>query len=189
MRRYLTGRRSMSTRAGKGVGASGRNRGATRGSSWLLGAALFSLAVLFAVVPASSLAANPAASLDQCANDPLPSSHLDGCDSSATQWVNGNLGNSKSVYFEGDSIPYRLTFTSLSTSGPHAVTIEWDTTKSSKHAIDYVDNYNQSVLNANPCLGVTGCSPGTFTTFALVTSTLSSPVRCQTLGLSQSSPT
>src|SRR5712692_1575324 len=54
--------------------------------------------------------ANPAANLDQCANDPAPSSHLDGCNSSASQWVNGNLGSSKSVYQEGDSIPYRLTF-------------------------------------------------------------------------------
>ena len=104
------------------------------------------------------VAANPSANLDQCANDPLPSSHLDGCNSSATQWVNGNLGESKSVYFEGDSIPYRLTLGNLSTSGSHSVTIEWDTTKSGKHAIDYIDTFNQSVANANPCLGVSGCS-------------------------------
>src|SRR3954467_14955030 len=54
-------------------------------------------------------AANPSANLDQCANDPAPSPSTDGCNSSATQWVNGNLGASKSVYQEGDSIPYRLT--------------------------------------------------------------------------------
>jgi uncharacterized repeat protein (TIGR01451 family) len=117
------------------------------------------------VGPAS--AANPAANLDQCANDPLPSSHLDGCNSSATQWVNGNLGASKSVYFEGDSIPYRMTFSSLAfgPTHPHTVTIEWDTTKSSKHAIDYLTTYNRTVANANPCLGVTGC--GSPTTFAI----------------------
>jgi uncharacterized repeat protein (TIGR01451 family) len=120
-------------------------------------------AALFFVSAAG--AANPSASLDQCANDPAPSSHLDGCNSSATQWVNGNLGSSKAVYLEGDSIPYRLTFSNLSTSGTHNVKIEWDTTKSSKHAIDYLTTFNQTVANANPCLGVTGCSG--FSTFAI----------------------
>src|SRR5204863_2944111 len=79
------------------------------------------------VVPA--LAANPAANLDQCGNDAPPSSHIDGCNSDATQWLNGNLGTSKSVYAEGDSIPFRMTFANLGL-GPHTVTIEWDTTKS-----------------------------------------------------------
>src|SRR6266542_3106462 len=75
---------------------------------------------------------NPSANLDQWANKPTGS------------WVNGNLGASKAQYFEGDSIPYRLRFGSLSTgvSNPHAVTIEWDTTKASKHALDYLTTYN-----------------------------------------------
>jgi uncharacterized repeat protein (TIGR01451 family) len=121
-------------------------------------------ALLLAAPMAS--AANPSANLDQCANDPLPSSHLDGCNASATQWVNGNLGASKSVYFEGDSIPYRLTFDNLALAS-HTVTIEWDTTKSSKHAIDYLRTYNASVADANPCLGVANCNAGTFSTFAI----------------------
>jgi uncharacterized repeat protein (TIGR01451 family) len=112
------------------------------------------------------IAANPSASLDQCANDPAPSLATDGCSTSATQWVNGNLGASKSFYREGDSIPYRLTFDNLATTGTHTVTIEWDTTKSSKHAIDFLTTYNRTVADANPCLGVTGCvfpdSPSTF---------------------------
>jgi uncharacterized repeat protein (TIGR01451 family) len=98
---------------------------------------------------------NPSASLDQCANDQAPSPSSNGCNSSATQWVNGNLGASKSVYNEGDSIPYRLTFLNLSTSGSHNVKIEWDTTKSGKHALDYLTTYTASVLNANACLGIT----------------------------------
>jgi hypothetical protein len=112
------------------------------------------------------LAANPSANLDQCANDPAPSPSSDGCNSNANQWVNGNLGASKALYFEGDSIPYRLRFDNLSLAS-HTVTIEWDTTKSGKHALDYIDDFNESVLNANPCLGVSGCSPATFTTFAI----------------------
>ncbi len=86
------------------------------------------------------------ASLDQFANDP------------PVEWVNGNLGASKSTYFEGDSIPYRLTFSGL-TLDSHTVTIEWDTTKSSKHAIDYLTDFDRSVGTlADPCVGVAGCS-------------------------------
>jgi hypothetical protein len=46
---------------------------------------------------ASVLAANPAADLDQCANDPAPSASIDGCNSNASQLVNGNLAASKAV--------------------------------------------------------------------------------------------
>jgi len=132
--------------------------------------ARLSLTVLIVMVvsllgnAAPVFAANPSANLDQCANDPTPSPSSDGCNSNATQWVNGNLGASKAVYFEGDSIPYRLRFDNLSLAS-HTVTIEWDTTKSGKHALDYIDNFNQSVLNADPCLGVSNCN--TFTSFAI----------------------
>jgi Prealbumin-like fold domain len=106
--------------------------------------------------------ANPSADLDQCANDPDPSPNTDGCSASASDWVNGNIGASKAVYFEGDSLPYRMRFDNLSLAS-HSVTIEWDTTKSGKHALDYIDTYNQTVGTANPCLGVSPCgSPTTF---------------------------
>jgi uncharacterized repeat protein (TIGR01451 family) len=118
---------------------------------------------LLIMAPAAT-AANPSANLDQCANDPAPSLPTNGCDTNANQWVNGNLGASKSFYREGDSIPYRLTFGSLSLAS-HTVTIEWDTTKAGKHALDYLTSVNQSVTTANPCLGVSGC--GSFTTFPI----------------------
>jgi hypothetical protein len=109
--------------------------------------------------------ANPSADLDQCANGQAPSPSSDGCNGTAgTDWENGNLGASKSVYFEGDTIPYRLKFGNLSLAS-HTVTIEWDTTKSGKHAIDYITSFNQSVLDADPCLGISGCS--TSSTFAI----------------------
>ena len=108
--------------------------------------------------------ANPSANLDQCANDPAPSPSTDGCSASASDWVNGALGASKSVYFEGDSIPYRLLLDNLSIA-QHKVIIEWDTTKSGAHAIDYITTYNRTVANANPCLGVPGC--GASATFAI----------------------
>jgi hypothetical protein len=113
-------------------------------------------------------AGNPSANLDQCANDPLPSSHLNGCATTGSQWVNGNLGSSKSVYFEGDSIPYRLTFGNLVPGATvHTVTIEWDTTKAGTHALASLTDYNASVLDANPCVGVSGCVKAAGSTFAI----------------------
>ena len=75
--------------------------------------ALVALLGAMLLVAPSALGANPSANLDQCANDPAPSPSTDGCNGAASQWVNGNLGASKSVYQEGDSIPYRLTFDNL----------------------------------------------------------------------------
>ena len=102
-------------------------------------------------------AANQSAGLDQCANGSLASPDLTPCQS-GPEWVNGNLGASKSHYAEGDSIPYRIVMGNLSTgSTVHTITIEWDTTKSGKHATDYLTTYNRTVP-ASPCAGVAGCS-------------------------------
>ena len=79
------------------------------------------------VATATFTDANPSADLDQCANDASPSPSTDGCSASASDWVNGNLGASKSVYFEGDSIPYRMKFDSLSLAS-HTVTCTGTTT-------------------------------------------------------------
>jgi hypothetical protein len=98
------------------------------------------------------------ASLSQCANgNPLDSPACQ----AANQWVSGNLGASKSIYYEGDSIPYRLVMSGLAIGGTHTVTIEWDTTKSGKHALDYLTSFSRSVPTASPCAGVTPCTPVT----------------------------
>ncbi|EKD99541.1 MAG: hypothetical protein ACD_22C00235G0001, partial [uncultured bacterium] len=97
-------------------------------------------------------AGNPSATLSQYAND------------APTGWVNGNLGASKATYYEGDSIPYRMVMDNLSLAS-HSLTIEWDTTKSSKHAEDFLTTFDRSVPSANPCVGVSGCS--SFSTFAI----------------------
>ena len=74
------------------------------------------------VTPLAVLAAE-SADIDQCANDPAPSSPANGCASSASDWVNGNLNASKSVFLEGDSIPYRIKFGDLAVGGSNTVTI------------------------------------------------------------------
>lgn len=112
--------------------------------------------------------ANPAADLDQCANDPSPSPPSTGCDGSPGEqgWQNGNIVSSQALYYEGDSVPYRMTFSNLATTGSHTVVIEWDTTQGGKHAIDYLTSWNRTVTTAKPCLGVSGCS-GSPSTFAI----------------------
>ena len=109
--------------------------------------------------------ANPAANLDQCANG------INGDEPCLTpdyaNWVNGNLGASKSKYYEGDSIPYRLVFTNL-TLGEHTVVIEWDTTQGGKHALDYLTTWDRS---ANPGSDPTSGVDSSFsapTTFAIL---------------------
>jgi uncharacterized repeat protein (TIGR01451 family) len=131
----------------------------------LVGLAQIALVLGMLVGPAfvaSVAAANPSADLDQCANDPAPSPHTDGCSAAATDWVNGNLNAAKSVYLEGDSIPYRMVLDNL-TLASHTLTISWDTTKGGKHALDYITTYNRTVATADPCLGIAACgAPSTF---------------------------
>jgi hypothetical protein len=97
--------------------------------------------------------------LDQCANGPFNG----GFGTTCTEWVNGNLNASKASYREGDSVPYRLRMSGIPTGVSNTVTIEWDTTQSGKHALDYLTRFNASVTGANPCMN--GACSGTPTTF------------------------
>lgn len=107
-----------------------------------------------------------AADLDQCGNGPL-SSPL-GCQTSG-QWQNGNLNGNQAHYLEGQSVPYRMRLSGLSTgASTHTITIGWDTTKGGKHALDYLTSFDRTETTANPCAGVAGCSlAGTKDTFAI----------------------
>ena len=64
-------------------------------------------ALVLSLLPVAPVAAaNPSATLDQCANGSDVATRTSGCNVLAADWVNGNLGASKSAYLEGDSIPY-----------------------------------------------------------------------------------
>jgi hypothetical protein len=92
--------------------------------------------------------------LDQCAN--LSTT----CDTAhPAQWQNGNLNSSNSHYAEGESVPYRARLNSLTAGATYGVTIEWDTTKSGKHAIDYLTSVGRTESTADPCAGVTCPAP------------------------------
>ena len=95
--------------------------------------------------------------LDQCANTGTT------CDTThASQWQNGNLNQVNAHYSEGESVPYRARIGGLTAGATYGVTIEWDTTKSGKHAIDYLTSVGRTEATADPCAGVT-CVPPTNT--------------------------
>ena len=112
------------------------------------------------VVPAGVvLAAAPSANLDQCANDPAPSSPANGCATSASDWVNGNLNASQVGLPRGrlDPVPADVrqprhvghrTPSPSSGTRPRAASTRSTTSTT----------WNRTVLDANPCLGVSGCT-------------------------------
>src|SRR5437762_13208896 len=102
-----------------------RSHHVTRRTFAILAATLFVMAsMVFARQVA--LGALAKGSLDQCGNGPLSAK----TDCNPLSWQNGNLNGNQAHYFEGDSVPYRLTFLNLATGAtPHTVTIQWDTTK------------------------------------------------------------
>ena len=104
----------------------------------------------WALSVALPVSAKAAISLDQCANLDAP------CDEThPAQWQNGNLNANNSRYFEGDSVPYRAIMTGLTAGSTYAITMEWDSTESGKHAIDYLTSFDRTATAANPCAGLT----------------------------------
>jgi hypothetical protein len=99
--------------------------------------------------------------LDQCANGTFLSTNTD-CPagtSSDGNWQNGSLNPNNSHFREGDSVPFRITFSGL--SGSNTVTIHWQATnKPNRHAYDYLTTWNRTVNSADPCTGVDGCVLG-----------------------------
>jgi hypothetical protein len=110
----------------------------------------------------SAYAAPPRGNLDQCGNGPLSAPVP--CNNG--NWINGNLNSNQAHYFEGETVPYRLRLTNIP-AGTHNVTIEWDTLKSGKHALDYVTTFNRTETTADPCSGAGFTCSGLNTTFPI----------------------
>lgn len=84
--------------------------------------------------------------LEQCANE----SH--DCNmATSSSWQTGNLNQNNSAYQEGDSVPYRATFTGLVSGETYLTTIEWDSLEGGKRAIDYLTTYTRTETNAVAC--------------------------------------
>jgi outer membrane biosynthesis protein TonB len=76
---------------------------------------------------------------------------------SNTGWV---TGNNDGPYREGDTVPYRTRFQNLAPGTEYSVLIEWDTTKQSKHAIDYIKSFDATITGAEPCASLSGLPSG-----------------------------
>src|SRR5262249_27282575 len=90
---------------------------------------------------------NPSVEIDQCGNGPLSAPVP--CTGAA--WQNGNLNENQAHYLEGDSVPYREVFSSLTAGGTFSMTIGYDTIVSGKHALDYLTTFNRTEATADPC--------------------------------------
>ncbi len=101
--------------------------------------ALLAVALLFAIaLMATSIAAPPAANLDQLRNG-AADSPID-----PANWVNGNIGKQTGHYVESYSIAYRARLTNLPFDGTViTLTIGYDIKHSDKHAIDYLTHYDR----------------------------------------------
>ncbi|MEY3655968.1 MAG: hypothetical protein RL114_326 [Actinomycetota bacterium] len=107
-------------------------------------------------------AVKPSVTLEQCAN--LTTT----CDTThSSNWQTGNLGTSNSDYAEGDSVAYRSIATNLTVGQTYRLLIEWDTTQTAHHAIDYPTSYSRTETTADPCAGVTCSGSANFLTIPI----------------------
>lgn len=100
--------------------------------------------------------------LDQCSNGPFGGPVLT-C--TGANWQNGNLNSNNSQWIEGQGVAYRLRLTGQTIGVPVTYTLEYDTTLSGKHAIDYLLTYYENAPGADPCFGVATCDLASATTF------------------------
>ena len=99
---------------------------------------------------------------DQCSNN-LGDGYTTG--DTGCRWINGNLQGNNSRYPEGDATVQRLWLTDLPT-GTHTITLQYGTTKSGKHAYDFLTTWSFSenwITNPDLCQDVTipGCTAST----------------------------
>jgi hypothetical protein len=126
----------------------------------LLVAAL--LVAAFGIVQAMSIG-----TYDQCSND-----DGDGYATGDTgcRWINGNLNANNSTYFEGDSTVQRLWLTGFAPGSSHTVKLKYGTTKSGKHAYDFLTTWDWSedwVTVDDRCQDITGCTTTAETKLAI----------------------
>jgi hypothetical protein len=117
-------------------------------------------------------APKPTLNLDQWADGHAPDAKVTS-GSQKDQWQNGNLGASQAHYAEGDSVPYRTVYSSLTEGTTYWTTIQYDTTQQGKHALDYLTTWDRSFPAArnetspDPLLATSGLLTNTTSTLAI----------------------
>ena len=73
------------------------------------------------------------------------------------RWHNGDIHKTNSCYSEGSTVPYRFFMLNKSANSTHTFQIRFDATKSNKHGLDYLSQYN--LTESGPIITVGGeCS-------------------------------
>jgi hypothetical protein len=67
---------------------------------------------------------------------------------SPVDFARGNVNGSKAHYVEGNSIPYRIEFTTLAANTQYRVLISFDVKKQTKHAMDYITGFQNLKYSA-----------------------------------------
>lgn len=73
---------------------------------------------------------------------------------SPVNWSTGNSNNANSHYFEGQSIPYRVTISKIRSGFNGVIEIEWDTRTDGKSAIDYITGFDRICEVVEPVPGL-----------------------------------
>lgn len=60
---------------------------------------------------------------------------------SPVDFARGNVNGSKAHYVEGNSVPYRIEFTTLTANTRYRALISFDVKKQTKHAMDYITGF------------------------------------------------
>ncbi len=97
---------------------------------------------------------------NQCANG----TNGTGGTSGTCNWINGDLNGQNSSYPEGTATVQFVDLTNLTPNTVNTVTLAYQTTKSGKHAYDFLTTWNFSepwIVPSDACQGVIGCSTGT----------------------------
>jgi Prealbumin-like fold domain len=81
--------------------------------------------------------------LRQCANGQSGIGRCVG-EGGNTGWVRGNLGQSNSLYREGDFVPFRVVITGLRAGTTYTLGIGYDAVEKSLHTYDYLGTYDAS---------------------------------------------
>ena len=151
--------------------------------------AITSLLAVNLTFASTVLAAQPAATLEQCRNGlaTAPNDCLGTLGGNAG-WVSGNVGQSQAHLVEGYSIPYRAILTDLPLNTSITLVLGYDIKHSDKNAIDYLTQYQRLEPHAqfghpaevvNPTSGVSGVNATIDTTPIDPPSSLNSPVAGQ----------
>jgi hypothetical protein len=73
---------------------------------------------------------------------------------SPVSWATGNSNEGNSHFFEGQSIPYRLTISKIRKGFKGIIEIEWDTRSNGKSAIDYITGFDRICEDVQPVAGL-----------------------------------